>query len=453
MTSLPAIFAILSNLFTQFASLPAPEKVDAVTPANCKAGAQANFDLVAAAVKDNPDFWTAPFVLADIKNGQVTVWGQHTGMAVGEPLEFFVIAENSGHDYESMMMAFAKPSDLHQALEKIGAKPGGSVSPDIHRFWPRGSRMVAEIEWQPNGAAQALRMPIEKSARYNGEPMPLMPWIFTGAPMLPDLQNEGKMVYAADHYSPNSIAATFNLQNTVFDLPLQGSKTQTYGSFMRDPTYQAPEGKPMLLHLRLARENEVPKEFDLQLQFRGVDAQLTTTGMDNLPTGGLAELGAFLNQRENEIYYLQPDLGPEISLAKLTQLGRELQLLETHVSGLRIEPPIKGQLFFKAFVPDPRFRGRDKRPSQPLELHLTPNDATLITLDEIWGDAASPAIVENRILLNQPDELLARLKNPNIQKPVLFIYADGSLTHGDMSRWIAGVLDQFPIVFVYLNEN
>lgn len=448
------IFSLILSLFTQFTSLPAPEKGDITQIASSKQAAEDNFQQAAAAVAGHADFWTAPFVLADIKNGQVTVWGQHTGMATGEPLEFFVISENSGHDYESLMMTFAKPSDIHQALEKIGAKAGGSVSPNDHRFWARGSRVVAEIAWQPNDADAPLRMPIEKTALYNGAPMVQVPWIFAGAPMLPDVENEGQQVYAADVYSPNSIAACFNLQNTVFDLPFQGGKTQTYGNFIRDPTFQAPEGKPMLLHLRLAREKEAPKDIDLTLQFRGADGALQTSGMDGLPAGDLSDLGAFLNQRENEVHFLNLDFGPDIPLGQLTQLARQLQLLESHVSSVRVEPPAAGQLFYKAFVSDPRFRKRADRPTQPLELHLSSvTGATLMELEEVWGDGPNPTIVENRLLLNEPEDLQQFLQDPEKQKPVIFIYANPTQTYGEMQNWLRPVLDQFPVVFVYLNEE
>lgn len=447
------LLPLLTALFTQYLTQNAPNPDPQSGAASAKTMAAENFAQVQEKIKDHDQFWSAPFVIADTEKKEVTVWGQHTGMSVGEPLEFFVIAENSGHDYESLMLAFAKPGDIHQALEKIGMKAGGSVSPDRHRFWPRGSRIVAEIEWQPDEAGQPIRMPIEQTARHLGAPMQPIPWVFTGAPMLPDPENGNDPVYAADVYSPNSIASTFNLANTVFDLPFQGGKTQTYGNFLRTGTHRAPEGKPMLLHLRPARADEVPKEVDLRLQFRGPDGSLSVTGMDNLPDGGLAELGAFLNQRTNEVFFLQPDFGPELPLTQTARLARELELLETHVPGVRIEPPLPGQLFYRAFLPDPRFRNREARPSQPLELHLTSQDATLITLEEIWGDAPAPNILEKRSLLGQPEDLRTALQNPDIRKPVLFVYSQGQRTHQDLIRWIGPVLQQFPIVYVFLDEN
>jgi len=458
MTDLSPLVALLFSLFTQYVSSPAPEKLNESTLASIKPVAEDTFAKVSEAVSENENFWSAPYVLADIENGEVWVWGQHTGMGRSEPLEFFVISEMSGHDYESLMVSFAIPSNIHQALLRIGAKPGGSVSAKSHRFWPRGSRIVAEVMWIPEGQTEAIRMPVEKTARTQGADMPLTPWVFTGAPMLPSFEQENELVYGPDLFTPNSIASTFNLENTVFDLPFQGGKTQTYGNFIRNPAVSAPEGQPMLLHLRLARADEVPTELDVHLSFSGADGKLSVAGIDELTALDLAELGSFLNSRKHEVHYLHSDFGPDLSLARVTTLARELQLLEQHVSSVRIQPPQEGQLFYKAFVPDPRYKSRENRPSQPIEIHLSSSGgkevtATLMELEEIWGDSRKPTVVETPVPLDTPGALVRYLEDPEKQKPVLFIYADPALTHKDLQAWTSTVLDQFPVVFVYLNGH
>ncbi|WFB34335.1 YdjY domain-containing protein [Kiritimatiellota bacterium B12222] len=451
--------SLLAALFTQFLTQTAPLPDEDTGAASIKPQAEANFAAVSEKINGVEGFWSAPFVVADLTQKEVTIWGQHTGMSTGEPIEFFIISELSGHDYESLMISFAKPSDIHQALEKIGAEAGGPVSPDEHRFWPRGSRIVAEIEWITNGQTQPQRMPVESVVLTDGSPMALTPWVFTGSPMLPNFEKEGSFIYGADLYSPNSIASTFNLQSTVLDLPFQGSKTQTYGNFIRNPAVDAPKAQPMLIHLRLATAEEAPAEIDLHLQFSGEEGHLNIDGMpEELQATGLAELGAFMNTREHEMHYLSPDFGPELSISKTTQLARELQLLETHVPSVRIEPPVDGQFFFKAFVPDPRYRTRDNRPTQPIELHFSQAGGqkwmvTLSELEEVWGDGMESSIVEKVIPLDSPADFEAYLQNPEKQKPVLFVYTKGNLSYGELQKWVSPVLDQFPIVFVYEIED
>lgn len=453
-----SLLTVITALFTQYLTLNPPVQENPSVPLSVKPSALVNYEKVKDAVAGNENFWTAPYVLADLENEEVWVWGQHAGMGVNEPLEFFVISEMSGHDYESLMISFAEPSIIHEALLKIGAEPGGSVSPETYRFWPRGTRIVAEIQWMPTGSTVPVMMPVEQSVLTNGEVMDFTPWVFTGAPMLESFENEGEMVYGPDLYSPNSIASTFNLQNTVFDLPFQGGKTQTYGTFIRNPETDAPTGQPMLLKLRKAKPGEAPSELDLALSFTGREGKLGIEGIDELKAIDLAEFGAFLNQRESEYHFLQLDFGPELSLARITTLAREMQLLEKHVNSVRVEPPLENQLFYKAFVPDPRFRNRDNRPSQPIELHLRKDGgeepaATLMELTEVWSDAQQPAIIETRIPLENPQSFVSYLEDPEKQRPVLFVYAPPSLLHRELKSWTAPVLEQFPVVFVYLTEE
>ncbi|MDF3127963.1 YdjY domain-containing protein [Kiritimatiellaeota bacterium B1221] len=454
MQALPLLAALFTQYLTQTAPIPDKE----TGAASIQPVAVEIFEQVQTKIKDNDAFWSAPFVIADLENKEVTVWGQHTGMAGGEPLEFFVISERSGHDYEALMVSFAKPSDIHQALEKIGAKAGAPVSPDDQRFWPRGSRIVAEIEWQTTGTDAPRRMPIEKTALTDGKEMPRTPWVFTGSPMMDNFENEGTLIYGADLYSPNSIASTFNLQSTVFDLPYQGTKTQTYGMYMRSSTPMAPAAQPMLLHLRVATAEEVDKELDLKIHFSGPSGMVKVEGLESDDFPGLAELGAELNGREGELHYLHPGFADEVPLSQVTRLARELQLMEGHVHSIRIEPPAEGQLFYKAFVPDPRYRVRENRPSQPIELHIRKSggeswQTTLVELVEIWTDERNPTISETKLDLDAPIDLVNYLKDPEKQKPVIFIYTTGDLQHGELMSWLNPVLEQFPIVFVYLDEE
>ncbi|MGA0333294.1 MAG: YdjY domain-containing protein [Kiritimatiellia bacterium] len=454
MNPLPLLAALFSQYLTQTAPDPDPD----TGALSVKALAAENFARVQEEIKDREEIWSAPFVIADTRKGEVTVWGQHAGMALGEPLEFFVITEQSGHDYEALMISFAKPSDLHQALEKIGAKPGGSVSPNEHRFWPRGSRIVAEIEWQPEAAEAPLRMPVEKTALARGEEMKPTPWVFTGAPTLPNPENPEESVYAPDLFSPNSIASTFNLTNTVLDLPFQGSKSQTYGVYIRNPAIDAPTAQPKLLHLRLAREEYAEKELDLTLRMSGPDAALKVSGLENDGFTGLDDLGAVLNRRKGEIHYLQPDFGPDLRLDQFTSLSRELQLLENHLESVRIEPPLPGQLYYKAFVPDPRYRSRENRPSQPIELHFRKSggedwNVTLMELEEIWDPNKPTVVLEERIPLANPEAFESYLQDPQKRKPVLFVYAEKSLTHRELQAWLGSTTHRFPIVYVYLIED
>jgi hypothetical protein len=423
-----------------------PVQMDSGAP-TAKPPATESFQKLVQELGPSERYWSAPYVLADLEAREVLVWGEDTGMIPGDPLEFFVIAENSGHDYEALMISYARPSDIHQALEKIGLVPGGPVNPDVHQFWPRGDRVVASFWHTPPGEGTPVEIPAEAFCQWNGEPMPLMPWVFTGSPSLPSREHEGEQVYAADEFPPNSIASTFNLRATVFDLPLQGTKTGVYGDFLLTPTVDLVDGRPMLLRLRPAAPELVPQVVDLQVRL--LKEEIEVAGADDISSTTLDGLQEALAMRPDDVFYLTPDFDGSLTLSDATRRAREVQRLEQTLEPVRIAPPPPGQVFFQSFVPDPKFRDRQRRPSQPVELHVNGSTATAMELEEIWGTSRVPEIRETQHSFETPEDWVAYLEAQKNRKSVLFVYGSPDLTLKEMRVWTEPVLDWFPIVFVY----
>lgn len=427
-----------------------PIAPDGAAP-TAKPSALSTFEQVLSDIQTSERFWTAPYVIADIETQTVLVWGDHAGMIPGDPLEFFVISEKSGHDYEALMVSYAHPSDIQKALEKIGLSAGGPVDTDNHRFWPRGDRVLASFIFAREDEGTPVEMKAEAFCVWQGNPMPVMPWVFTGSPMLPSRENEAEKVYAADAFSPNSIASTFNLRATVFDLPLQGSKTAVYGDFILDPEWTLAEGRPMFLKLRPAPATTFPAEVDVRLHLskKGITAE----GIRDFNPEDLADVGALLTDTPDTIYFLTVDFHDDLSVTDATALARELQLLEQVTENIRINPPPVGQMFYKSFVPDPRFRDRQKRPSQPIELHIGSEKAAVMDLEEIWGDSRIPDIVETQLDFNTPENWVRYITNLIDRKPVLFVYAPADMPLDEVRKWTEPVLEFFPVVFVYKNQG
>ena len=68
-----------------------------------------------------------PGLLANRAEKWVKIQAEAVGASTNSPCEFMLIAEASGHDYESLMVSFAKPSDVHEALVFTGMNPGMPV--------------------------------------------------------------------------------------------------------------------------------------------------------------------------------------------------------------------------------------------------------------------------------------------------------------------------------------
>ena len=171
----------------------------------------------------------------------------------------------------------------------------------------------------------------------------------------------------------------------------------------------------------------------------------------------LEEVGAELNNRLNQEHYLRVVFDESLFVKDLVVLARKVQLIEQHVNTVRVSPPRPGRLYYQAFLPDPAYRNRSKRPSQPIELHLRESNgsfsATVMELTEVWNEGRSPDILEKRVDISTPEDWQAYL-NKRVQKnPVLFLYASGDTPHSVILEWVSPVLEQFPIVFVYQFED
>lgn len=400
-------------------------------------------------------------VVADLEKKEVRVASMMTDAGAKEPIEFFAISELSGHSYEALAICLAKPSDIHQALEKIGLQPGEPVDPASFRFWPRGARVTASIRTILPGDDEATEFPIEQlMVTDKGKQVTPVPWVFVGSRMVPPVNDEGEIdekadkVYASDLFSPSSIAATFNLVNTVFDLPRQMTKTAQYGLTIRNPGLPMPEAHPMILVLRPATEKEAKPDADLTIRIApdgdGMSMLIKTDDGKEIPVDDLPGL-----KDDTKRWYATVDLDDNLSLSQIRSSVEALFALEAQESIL-IEPPPKGQLYYQAFRPREQFRNRSKRPSQPLELHLFSEKdavhANLMLLEERWTEAIDPEIVENRVLLDKPADWNTWIGKQDKLNPVLFIYADPSISHGKILEWVSPHLDKFPVVYVYNAE-
>ncbi len=440
-------------MLLQYLQLPVPQATEDMPYPSIKEHALTHYQMVQKNLPDPKTYWSSDYVLADLEKKEVIVWGQMSGMPVGDPVEFAFVGAESGHEYESLSVVFAKPSDVQTALEKIGLRAGGSVGSNPHRFWPRGDRVIAEIQLAKG----------EESITYSYEKLLLnsqgqefkkpIPFVFTGSVKVPDPSDPNVMKPAIDLYGPNSVASLFNLAATVMDLPQQGSKTEMYGEFLRNPKIPSVAGTPLLIRLKAAPAAMVEKERNILLTCSGPDKAVVSENKQD-KVMSFAELREEWAASGNEWQYVEVGFAPDLPLSDIMQASQALQLMNAEVDSLRFEPPPEGQLYFQSYVPDPTFRDRQKRPSQPLELHLADDaaSATLFQLEEVWGEGRRPDIVEKRHLLDNPEAWVTWLKESENQTTVVFLYAASNSTHAQILKWMKPVLDQFPVIFVYKSD-
>lgn len=420
--------------------------------------------LAVLAAEGPPAIWHAPFVTADRRLREVRVEVRATGIAGGTLCEFFLIATNSGHDYEAIAVSLARPSDVHRALEFIGVPAGRPVDPKALRFWPRGERVIAEFEWRdpsaPDHPPRHVRFEDTLVDTRTGESLPRDGLVFVGSTRVP-AENGTGTVYAADEVEPNSIASAFNLETTVLDIPRRGSQSALYDYQIANSNYVWAKGQPLTVVLRPEpRPDGRPRLSELGLTL-GVEEdrpaiRLEARGGAEAPVAGLAEVERRLRELGSAGFdaHLDVRIEPSTPVRHLRWLGETVARL-AELSAVRIEPPAPGQLYYRALNPEPSLRRRDERPSQPWELHLSAADgggwsAVLMSVQhgrDILTDEPRWWTTEYRAAT--PEELRAQLTKHGPGLPVIVVFAPGAMTCGELMRFVAPLMNTHPVIHVF----
>ncbi len=420
--------------------------------------------------------FTRPFVTADRATRTVRVEARATGRQSGRQREFLLVNEKGGHDYEAYAVTRAMPSDVHEALVFVGLRPGRPIDPRRLVFWPRGERVLVEIEtsapFLPAREGEPLPAAPEAPVRFRaeeavldtrtGRTLPPVGFAFVGSVFLEEDDVPGLKGYAADLLEPNAIVTLFNEPTTVLDIPRLGRKGELYDYQVINPARNLPEGAAVTVLLRPEAWDGGPS--------RNVDV---TIGVHPGPTpgdppvlsfevagrdprrGGIGELRAAVGELRAAGFdvYARVRPAPEVTVGALVPFAADLDRC-VHVDDLRVEPPEGDHLFYQAFEPDPNFRDRERRPSQPWELHLAPAGAApparLARLDTPYNedDGSYGEPVEIARPVADPSEMPA-LSADGPDLPVLLVFAPRTTAYADVLRYVAPVRDRFPVVFVF----
>jgi hypothetical protein len=153
--------------------------------------------------------------------------------------------------HETVVTIEVKPSEVHQALESFGLKPGMPVRGEAKNA-PQGPEVNLYLEF-PGADGKPKRVPIERTLidPKTNKPMPKVKWRFTGSVMSkPDPSKEEK-VYGAD--MTGTLISIFPVTDeTVFQTNLT-MKEEKYLKLETDKKLLPPIGTPVKLVI------EVPK--------------------------------------------------------------------------------------------------------------------------------------------------------------------------------------------------
>ena len=399
----------------------------------------------------NADMLVLDYVVADRKAGTVTLFGCTTGIGGPDPVEFFVTPGNSGKDYESLAITFAKPSDVHKGLEFIGLKPGRPVNAETNHYWPRGPRVSMSIE-TGGQTVRVEEMVIETERK---TPLPQTGFHFTGSYTYRDEQ--GVSHYAADATDSKTIAPNYNDPTAVLDLPRRASQSEVYGFQTLNPKFTLTIGQLARGVLRPSAGDEAAATRDLSIAVKPGTPSPTYAVVENSTVlaepASLPELVTALAEqaKSRADLFTSVSVDPRLLVTDVRKTFAVLQAIEQD-RGVKLDPPPAGQLFQRAFFPDEQWRRREDRLGEPWELFLARRDGKIVARLERQMDVYEPEqkTILQRYDIADPKQFAAVVtENATQWSKAIFVYPPADLTCEELMTWATPVIAAYPRLFVF----
>ena len=425
--------------------------------------------------KSDTNILVLPGLVADRKKQRVEVMLESTKLAPGAACEFTVIAEASEHAYEAALIAFAKPSAIHQALEFIGRKPGQTMDPAAMRFWARGECFVLSLIESNEPPVRLEQLFVD---RRTNKTLPEQGFRFTGSRRVSAPDGSAQEVYAADAYQPMAIVSLFNSPDSVFEVPYTAEQSEVYQNTISNPETSLAEGVRLTLRIEPLTNTAARLVKDLTLEIHAKPATGTNVlnGLQQLKNLAfqLKDADAVLNEkstissvletiarldREKNDYFLTVNFGADVTLGGAQALAKILSIMDCD-RGIRINPPTDRQIFYRAFNPDRDLLDRNTRPYHPWDLSLSAKDGLvsgkLLGVDAIWKQGASAAELEfAESAIASPQDLRQALdaKPESARRPpVIMVFAPAPLTYGQLTKFLEPVWPAYKTILVYVDE-
>lgn len=405
-----------------------------------------------------------PGLIADRTGRVVRIAATTTSLKANDPVEFPLITRNSGKDYEALAVSQASALDIHESLRFIGLEPGQGVDPSQLRFWPKGDRikMVFHIANAQSPSGSLLHLPVEHLIQdtRTGKTLPETGLVFTGSEWVPAGDPPTGRVYAADAYGPGSIASVYNEGFTVMDVPRRAPQHEVYTCLIPNPDHRLPANQLIEITLEPLYRDTLPHRFDLSLlvapngtnlSYTLLNSQGHALNTNQSRNGMLAALSRYSTADRDAFVTLIPD--DALALQDVQALANLINSLDNE-RGIRVEPPPPRHPYFRAFLPNEKFRKREERFDKVAELHLNTREGIttgeLIRVKSEWkGDDSAPVYHETRIPIPAPEALEPVLKTPEEPPTVLLIFAPATLRYGTLREFCATALRQKMILYVF----
>lgn len=410
-------------------------------------------------------------LIADRRSRTVTFLADGTGMKENDPVEFFLVADNSAHAYEAVAVSFARPGDIRAGLEFIGMTAGRPVDFKKLWVWPKGERVRASVSLVATGEEPVVTFPLEHLVRRvkTGKLIETNGFVFVGSTYGDDPDAPGRKVLLADRQDPRSILSDYNEPQTVLDVPYRAAQGEVYNDNTVNPLRCLAMGRRIRVTLTPEFTNGQVRVRDLVVRarprgaaavrladvaFEEYDAQAGQTNRYPQIDALLAAFNDRVGRQQDP--FVTMDFSGALSLGVCHDLAAILARIDSE-RGIRMEPPPDGQFYFRAYVPDEQQRDYTRRYAQPLELHLKGTNrvesATVRRIEEVWADnAENPELKVQQFPVAEPGGMRAAVKASADDSTALFVYAHPDLPMQAVADLATEVRDTHPLVHIYLDQ-
>ena len=274
-------------------------------------------------------------------NHTVTFTAKATGVQADVQLEFVFVGPNSDRDYEALFMLEDPLEKVVAECEKAGFPMGQPYNPSKSSFWPVG----VEIKVTPD---------IWEFMKDSAKDAPRLPAVWTGG-----LRDSKNFPVAATNM-PAALFSTYSCDQAalLFDDALDQSTS--YGRFT--PTKQLEKDKVYTFTLSWSG---APRPATIYPTFAPTNLTETFAALRKAPAG----------------QDLTPVFSPDLSVREAQAVAAALATLDSRA--LRINSAAPGQFFYRGFMPLEKWRDRQQRLSQPLEVRFGTN-TTFTVIEEDW---------------------------------------------------------------------
>lgn len=391
-------------------------------------------------------------VIADKTAGTVELLAEATGVATGYEIEFLLLGPLSDRAYEGLAMTFDQPSAILQALAFLGVPRG--EGPDLfkNRVISKGERFALQVR-KPDEPASANRSADEWVSDSEWKDGP--GFLTRGLPYVGTTASPEE----TDATMPAAVVAAYDEPRSLFGLPFPADKGAIYGRFRaKTPLKEGepivftlkhlrtPDGKPRVLSAVLAVK---PGVFEGSID--GATAQALTDAALVPWLKALTETG-----RDP---FVRVNFAPETTVGHAKAVSGLLMLVDGE-GGIRIDYPLPGQLYPRAFLPPEGWRDRTKRPYQPWEIHFTPKpDApgaftkALIQVEEDWsGEGIDPILTPKTYPFEtwaEAEALIKRLDASDGNMRVVFFFVPADAPVSVILEAAAALYQRLPLMWVF----